>query len=268
MADTKTAIDYLSITETPGSLLNREQLGRMVLRYSLAVELAAGRRVLEVSCGAGIGFELLAAVAQQFNACDYSTRVLALAQKAAVGHVPLAAAHAQALPYQNASFDLLVSFEAVYYLPYPAAFAAESWRVLAPGGQLLLGASNPDWPYFVPGALSAHYPSANALAALLAAAGFDQVQLYGSLPVDTTVSQIDTLRSRLRQAVSGIGLFRRNNVLTRMLKRASYGALVALPVTLPKTINIDDPFAQLTPIDPHCVDRRHRVLFATASRCR
>ena len=49
--------DFLSITETPGALLNAEQMGRMTLRYSLAAELAAGRRVLEVSCGAGVAFE-------------------------------------------------------------------------------------------------------------------------------------------------------------------------------------------------------------------
>ena len=45
MAGATTAADYLSITETPGTLLNREQLGRMVLRYSLAAELGTRRRV-------------------------------------------------------------------------------------------------------------------------------------------------------------------------------------------------------------------------------
>ena len=89
--------DFLSITETPGALLNAEQMGRMALRYSLAAELAAGRRVLEVSCGAGVGLNLLAAAARTVTACDYAASVLPLAQQAAGVRVPLAAADAQAL---------------------------------------------------------------------------------------------------------------------------------------------------------------------------
>ncbi len=265
MAGTKTAADYLSITETPGSLLNREQVGRMALRYSLAADLATGRRVLEISCGAGIGFGLVAPDAAWMAACDYSTAGLAFAQEAAGGSVPLAVADAQALPYAAASFELLVSFEAIYYLARPDAFARESRRVLAPGGQLLLGASNPDWPYFVPGALSAHYPSAVELAALLAAAGFGRVELYGSLPVDSALSTVGALRARLRQALARTGLFRRDNALTRMLKRAGYGTLAPLPVTLPATLRVAEPFAQLTRIAADRADRRHRVLFAVAS---
>ncbi len=265
MAGAQKADDYLSITETPGSLLNREQLGRMALRYSLAAELAAGRRVLEVSCGAGIGLGLLAARAASLVASDYSVAGLAYARQAADGRVPLAVADAQGLPFATSSFDLLVSFEAIYYLARPDAFARESRRVLAPGGQLLLGASNPDWPYFAPGALSAHYPSTVELAALLAAAGFDRVDIYGSLPVDEAVSAAGALRARLRQALARTGLFRGDNALTRMLKRAAYGTMAPLPVTLPTTMRVADPFAQLTPIAADRADRRHRVLFAVAS---
>lgn len=257
--------DYLSITETPGSVLNREQLGRMALRYSLAAELATGRRVLEVSCGAGIGMGLIAPRAASLTACDYSTAGLVLAQGAAGGRVRLAGADAQILPFAATSFDLVVSLEAIYYLAQPDAFARECRRVLAPGGQLLLGASNPDWPYFAPGALSAHYPSAVELAVLLAAAGFEQVDLYGSLPVDAAVSKVGALRARLRQALARTGLFRGDNGLTRMLKRAAYGTLAPLPVTLPETTRVADPFAQLTPIATDRADRRHRVLFVVAS---
>ncbi len=264
MASATTAADYLSITETPGTLLNREQLGRMVLRYSLAAELGTRRRVLEVSCGAGIGFGLLASSADWFTACDYSKGGLALAQEAASRHVPLAVADAQALPYASASFELLVSFEAIYYLARPDIFIGESRRLLAPGGQLLLGASNPDWPYFAPGMLSAHYPSAVELAALVAAAGFAQVRLYGSLPADTAGSMAGSLRARLRQALLRSGMFSRDNVLTRVLKRASYGTLEALPVTLSETTRVAHPFTQLTPIATDRVDRRHRVLFVVA----
>lgn len=59
MGDSGRHDGLLTITETPGALLNQEQMGRMALRYSLAADLGAGRRVLDASCGAGSGLGLL-----------------------------------------------------------------------------------------------------------------------------------------------------------------------------------------------------------------
>ena len=258
--------DFLSITETPGALLNAEQMGRMTLRYSLAAELAAGRRVLEVSCGAGVGLNLLAAAAGTLAACDYAASVLPLAQQATGAHVPLAAADAQALPYAAAAFDLILCFEAIYYLPRPAAFLHECRRLLAAGGQLLLSTSNPEWPYFVPGALSVHYPTVTELAALLDAAGFAPLNFFGSLPVTETRGGRPRLRARARQQLLRIGWLRRDNRLTRALKRAGYGALTPLPASLAASQRVAAPFAQLTPLPVDRPDRRHRVLFVVAAQ--
>lgn len=258
--------DFLSITETPGALLNREQLGRMVLRYSLAAEMAAGRRVLEVSCGAGIGLGLLLGAAQSLTACDYSTSALALAQEAVGAQVALAAADAQRLPYIADAFDLILSFEAIYYLPQPAAFLQECHRLLRKGGQLLLSTSNPNWPYFAPGALSVHYPSAPELRRLLYDAGFEKASLYGSLPVDLALSRLGAARANMRRFALRAGILRRNNALTRALKRLSYGELTPLPSLLPAALRVDAPFDQLAPIQADRADFRHRVLFVIASR--
>jgi len=256
--------DFLSITETPGALLNNEQLGRMTLRYSLAAEMAVGRRVLEVSCGAGIGLGLLLGSARSLTACDYSPAVLALAQHTVGAQVALTAADAQCLPYTIDTFDLLFSFEAIYYLPQPDAFLRECRRLLTTGGRLLLSTSNPDWPYFVPGALSVHYPSASELVRLLQEAGFFAIELYGSLPVDQAISRIGAVRARLRRVVLRAGILRHDNALTRTLKRLGYGALTPLPALLPAALRVPAPFAQLTPLSLEQPDRRHRVLFAVA----
>ncbi len=256
--------DFLSITETPGALLNDEQLGRMALRYSLAAEMAAGRRVLEVSCGAGVGLGLLFDVAHSLTACDYSTAVLVVAQQAVGARAALCAADAQRLPYIDNAFDLILSFEAIYYLPQPASFLRECRRLLTPGGCLLLSTSNPQWPYFAPGALTVHYPTAPELTRWLHDAGFTKVELFGSLPVDQTVSRIGAMRAQVRRYVLRSGFFRHDNMLTRTLKRLSYGALTPLPALLPASLRVDAPFAQLTPLPPDQPDRRHRVLFALA----
>lgn len=256
--------DFLSITEKPGSLLNNEQIGRMVLRYSLAAEMAVSRRVLEVSCGAGVGLGLLLDVAQSLTACDYSTSVLALAQNTVGTRVALSAADAQCLPYAASAFDLILSFEAIYYLPHPEAFLHECHRLLRSDGLLLLSTSNPEWPYFVSGALSVHYPSAPELTSLLREAGFAKIELYGSLPVDQAVSRFGAVRAQVRRYVIRAGIFRHDTVLTRVLQRLSYGSLTPLPTLLPTSLRVDAPFAQLTPLSPNQSDRRHRVIFALA----
>ncbi|MFO7630990.1 MAG: class I SAM-dependent methyltransferase [Caldilinea sp.] len=254
--------DFLSITETPGALLNAEQLGRMALRYSLAAELAVARRVLEVACGAGIGLGLLMNGAQSLAACDYSTAGLMLTQQAIGAHVTLAAADAQHLPYTSGAFDLILSFEAIYYLPQPTAFLRECQRLLAADGRLLLSTSNPEWPFFAPGPLSVHYPTAPELAALLRNAGFATVRLYGSLPVDQAVTPAGAIRAWMRRHALRVAFLRRDTLLTRALKYASYGALTPLPALLPAAMRVAAPFAQLTPIDTARPDRRHRVIFA------
>jgi ubiquinone/menaquinone biosynthesis C-methylase UbiE len=173
--------DFTPVTELPGSLLNAQQRARMVQRYALAAQLAKGQRVLEVACGAGIGLGIVQQSATQLVGCDLTYRVLAVAQGHYGARLPLAGADAQSLPFAAASFDLLLSFEAVYYLPDLDAFLNEARRVLAATGKLLIGTSNPDWPHFVPGALSVYYPNIPELTARLQQTGFGQIQAWGSL---------------------------------------------------------------------------------------
>ncbi|MCS7222078.1 MAG: class I SAM-dependent methyltransferase [Anaerolineae bacterium] len=247
-------------------MLNAEQLERIRLRYSLAAEMAINRRVLEVSCGAGVGLGLFMYTARFVTACDISFPALALARQTIKADVLLVAADAHQLPYPDHSFDLILSFEAIYYLARPRDFLSECHRLLAENGLLLLSTSNPDWLYFVPGPLSVWYPSTSELAALLREAHFTAIQLYGSLPVDKSASQMNQLRAKLRQYALRLDLLRREHFLTRMLKRLAYGPLIPLPPLLPSSMRIASPFERLTLIEPNQRDNRHRVIFAIAMR--
>ncbi|MCX7853378.1 MAG: class I SAM-dependent methyltransferase [Caldilineales bacterium] len=256
--------DFLSIVETPGALLNREQWERMALRYSLAAEMAAQRRVLEVACGAGVGLGLLLNRAQRLVACDLSPAALALARRNVGAHVTLSAADAQHLPFADDSFDLILCFETIYYLPAPETFFRECRRVLTAKGHLVLSTSNPDWPYFVPGAFSVYYPSVPELTALLRTSGFTAVQMFGSLPLDA--SNASRLRLTLRRLALQWNFLRKEHWLTRLLKRLGYGKLIALPPVLSEPHRMADPFRQLTPIAPDQRDGYHRVIIAIAGQ--
>jgi ubiquinone/menaquinone biosynthesis C-methylase UbiE len=100
-------------------------------------------RVLEVGCGTG--FFLLnlwqAGFVEHAHACDISPGMLD-----ACGHtadrlgcpIDLREGDAEALPYDDGGFDLVVGHAFLHHLPDPAAALAEFIRVLAPGGAVFV----------------------------------------------------------------------------------------------------------------------------------
>jgi SAM-dependent methyltransferase len=255
--------DFTSITELPGSLLTGEQWARIDQRYRLAAGLAQEKVALEVGCGAGIGLGRVAGVAAQLVACDVTYGVLDVAQRHYAARQPLVTADAGRLPFATGHFDLVFSFETVYYLPQPAHFLRETRRVLKPGGQLLLGTSNPDWPHFVPGPQSVTYPNAAELMELLTQAGFAAVALWGGFPAPVAPSWKARSVAVLRQQVRGIAFLHGDNAIARSFKRLVYGRLHPLPAELPATA-ASAPNHEGSSIFAGQRDYRHRVLYALA----
>ena len=72
--------DYTSVTELPGSRATREQHARLYHRYQTAGQYIAGKRVLEVACGAGLGLGYLARRANAVIGGDYTESLLRTAQ--------------------------------------------------------------------------------------------------------------------------------------------------------------------------------------------
>jgi ubiquinone/menaquinone biosynthesis C-methylase UbiE len=101
------------------------------------------RRVLEV--GTGTGFFILnlwqAGFVGEVHGCDISPGMLAICAESArrVGcDISLRTADAERLPYEDASFDLVVGHAFLHHLPEPEAALREACRVLVPGGELLI----------------------------------------------------------------------------------------------------------------------------------
>ena len=254
--------DFTAITETPGTLLSPDQRTRKAQRYRRAAALAADGHVLEVSCGAGCGLGYLARHARAVVGLDYTATVLSLARSHYGSRIPLVQGDAQQLPFPTASFDLVFCFEAIYYLPDQARFLSESRRVLTAGGRLLICQSNPDWPDFVPGPLTTHYPPVPTLTQAIAEAGFHDIVCHASLPVTRGRRR---WASRLRRYALRSGLVERLGPLVHLLKAVSYGDLVSLPAELdPGTVAAWTDGATLTPIPADQPDRVHRVVYAQA----
>jgi ubiquinone/menaquinone biosynthesis C-methylase UbiE len=105
------------------------------------VQVHAGERVLDAACGAG-AFALLAAQAgAEVTGIDIATNLIehARARARAAGlNIRFDEGDAEALPYDDATFDTVVSQFGVMFAPRPGVVVAETARVLKPGGRVVL----------------------------------------------------------------------------------------------------------------------------------
>jgi len=113
-------------------------------RYRFVRTLARGKRVLDLACGEGYGTALLAEGATLACGVD---RSMAAIQHARSRYFDLpastfVAADCAALPFSDASFDLVVSFETLEHIDRQAEFLKEVRRVLAHDGIFVLSSPN------------------------------------------------------------------------------------------------------------------------------
>ncbi len=121
---------------SPWYALVREQLGNV-----------RGLRVLEVACGRGGFVKELSRNGAQVTGCDFSLAALCVGKKKvqALENGSLAAliqGDAQALPFADESFDLVVSCETIEHVPDVRKALREMWRVARPGAKLFLTTPN------------------------------------------------------------------------------------------------------------------------------
>ena len=103
-------------------------------------ELGAGGLMLDLGCGPG---HIPMAVCERFAdarvlGVDLSFEMLGLAAARPHERVSLLAADIKRLPFPSHVFDTVYSNTTLHHLPDPRPFLAEAWRVLKPGGVLLI----------------------------------------------------------------------------------------------------------------------------------
>ncbi len=128
------------------------------IRFWERVQFGGGRewvaarvqgQVLEVAVGTGLNLPLYPPTVR-LSGVELSPAMLALARQRTTEHgldVELREGDAQALPFDDASFDTTVCTLSLCTIPDPAAAIAEMRRVLRPGGlMLLLDHIGSTWP--------------------------------------------------------------------------------------------------------------------------
>lgn len=102
--------------------------------------LSPEARVLEVGCGTGLILERLRPHAAAAFGLDLSAGML---QKARARQLQVVQGTATALPFADASFDVVCSFKVLAHIEAIERTLAEMSRVLRPGGHLLAEFYNP-----------------------------------------------------------------------------------------------------------------------------
>lgn len=99
------------------------------------------RTVLDVGCGTGVITLLLAEMGHQATGIDISKAMLDTASKKAQEQglsIELVLGDAETLPFDERSFDIVVSRHVLWTLPDPEAALLEWHRVLKPGGKVII----------------------------------------------------------------------------------------------------------------------------------
>ena len=106
----------------------------------------AGKKVLDYGCGSGYGTALISQGCQQITGIDVSAEAIAHAQShfnaANLSYLQVRPAEEQPLPFTDASFDVILSFQVIEHVADVSIYLAEIERLLAPGGTAIL--STPD----------------------------------------------------------------------------------------------------------------------------
>ncbi len=252
--------DCVEVTELSGDGVSREQVERLCHRYYWAGQFCRGKDVLEAGCGAGQGLGYIASLARSVIGGDFSNDILQIARRHYGDRVALRGFDAQDMPFEDDSFDVVILFEAIYYLSSAGRFVEECKRVLRPGGKVLISSANKDLYDFNPSPHSHGCFGTKELFELFDSHGFS-VECFGSTPMDRVSLRQKLLRPAKKIAVA-LDLIPKTMNAKKILKRIVFGKLVPMPY------EVTEGMARL--VEPNAIpadrpDTIHKVIYCAAT---
>ena len=251
--------DFSTVTEITGNKVTQEQVSRMYQRYHFAYRFCRKKDILEIACGAGQGLGYLAKAAQKVVGSDIDKKNLEFAQRQYKDRNNIRLEHfdAQKIPFEDDRYDVVILYEAVYYLKNPETFINEAYRILKDDGLLIMCTANKDWADFNPSPYSIRYFSVPELSSLIKCR-FKQVTFYGGFSAEGNGLK-DFIISFIKRTAVNLHLIPKTMKGKELFKRLFFGKLYSLPP------EIEEGMAQYiepAPISSDLPNSSYKVIFA------
>jgi ubiquinone/menaquinone biosynthesis C-methylase UbiE len=242
-----------------GCRVTAEQILRMYTRYRFASQFCRGKEVLEIACGSGQGLGYLSRFAKRIVGGDYDAKNVKCAQDYYKDRIEIKQMDAHKLPFDNKSFEVVILYEALYYLKYPEKFIKEAQRVLKENGVLLICTANKDWDGFNPSSYSYKYFSGPELFELISQQHF-KVELFGDCPIAMTTVK-DKVIAKIKRIAVVLHLIPRTMKGKEFIKRVFFGKLFILPAEIEEDMA---DYCPPVPISHKFPNSQYKVIFAVA----
>ena len=165
------------------------------------------------------------------------------------------------LDFSDDSFDLVLLFEAIYYLKDPDKFVTEAERVLRENGNLIICTVNKDWDDFHPSPYTYKYFSVPELYEILKGK-FDAVMMYGGFTVNNNGIKNKVISFIKRMAVK-FNLIPGSLKARAYLKRIFMGKLIPLPAEVYEGMA---PYESPVSIPVDKINKDFKIIYAVASK--
>jgi len=243
----------------PGNKATKENIDMLYTRYKWASQFIQGKDVLEVACGAGQGLGFLAKKAKRVVGGDVDSEIVGRAIDYYQKRVEILQFDAHQIPFKDNSFDVIILFEAIYYIKEPDKFLKECRRVLRKNGLVLLCTANKDWSGFNPSPFTFKYFSVPELTDLFKKYNF-KVEIFGAFEVSEN-SFKSKIISQIRKIAVKFHLIPKTMKGKEKFKRLFYGKLLETPSEIKEGMT---QYYQPIQISNETSNNQFKVLYATA----
>jgi len=237
-----TNISYSTVTELPYEEVPKEQIERITERYYWASKHSENKNVLECACGAGQGAEILNSSANLYVAGDYDKEIVDIAQRNHNNKIKFHVFDACNSPFSSNIFDIVLICEAIYYIPEISDFLNEAWRVLKPGGKVMIVTANSSLFDFNKSPYTYVYPDVLTMSKLFSAHKFNFISAEGGTNLsDTNIRQ--KIFRPLKFMASKLGIIPKTMSGKAWLKKIFFGgSCVRMPEKISSNlVNIELP---------------------------
>ncbi len=137
-----TSSEFTGERVIPGQV-NDDLWAEHISRYAFAARFAVHANVLDLGCGTGYGAAELSRAARGVVGIDTAEEAIAYAREHfSIRNTLFLRASATALPFKDATFELITAFEVIEHLTGWGSLLSEARRVLAPAGVFLVSTPN------------------------------------------------------------------------------------------------------------------------------